>query len=134
MAGSSIPVTEEQLEIGKRTVETGRAVRVRKHVDEQQVRADVPVASEAVDVERVPIGRVVAEPPQVRQEGDVTVVPVIEERLVTRKELVLVEEIRLTRRREVVQAQEDFTLRRERVEVERFDPDTGRWVSEGGPD
>ena len=131
---SSIPVTEEQLEIGKRTVETGGAVRVRKQVDEQQVQAQVPVARDTVDVERVPVGRVVDEAPAVRQEGDVTVVPVIEERLVTRKELVLVEEIRLTRRREVAQAQEDLTLRRERVVVERLDPGTGRWVSEGGPD
>ncbi|TFZ05500.1 DUF2382 domain-containing protein [Ramlibacter henchirensis] len=129
--GTTIPVTEEQVEIGRRTVDSGRPVRVRKHVDEEQVRAEVAVAREAVDVERVPIGRVVDAPPSVRREGDVTVVPVIEERLVTRKELVLVEEIRLTRRREVAQAQEDLTLRRERVVVERFDPDTGQWLPEG---
>jgi len=42
----------------------------------------------------------VDEPPQVRHEGEVMVVPVVQERLVTHKELVLVEEIRLTRRRQ----------------------------------
>lgn len=129
--GTTIPVTEEQVEIGRRTVDSGRPVRVRKHVDEKPVRAEVPLVREAVHVERVRLGHVVDVAPPVRQEGEVTVVPVIEERLVTRKELVLVEEIRLTRRREVAQAQEDFTVRRERVVVERFDPDTGQWLPEG---
>jgi uncharacterized protein (TIGR02271 family) len=123
-------VTEEQAEIGVRQVDSGRAVRVRKHVDEDAVQANVSVEHEVVDIERVAVGRVVDQPPPMRREGDVTIVPVIEERLVTRKELVLVEEIRLTRRREAVQAQEDLTLRRERVVVERFDPDAGRWIPE----
>jgi uncharacterized protein (TIGR02271 family) len=129
-SGASIPVTEEQLEIRRRTVDSGRPVRVRKHVEDEAVRVEVPVARETVEVERVPIGRVVDEPPPVRREGDVTVVPVIEERLVTRKELVLVEEVRLTHGRQVEQVQEDVVLRRERVVVERFDPDTGRWLAE----
>jgi uncharacterized protein (TIGR02271 family) len=129
-SGTTIPVTEEHVEVGRRTVDTGRTVRVRKHVHQEPVQAQVAVARDTADVERVPVGRVVAQAPPVRQEGDVTVVPVIEERLVTRKELVLVEEIRIGRRREVVQAREDLTLRRERVVVERFDPDTGQWLSE----
>ena len=119
------------MEIRRRLVDSGRPVRVRKHVDEAPARAEVPVAHETVDIERVPIGRVVDEAPPLRQGGDVTVVPLIEERLGTRKELVLVEEIRLTRRREVVRAQQDLSLRRERVVVERFDPDTGQWLPEG---
>ena len=66
----------------------------------------------------------------VRHEGDVMVVPVVQERLVTRTELVLVEEIRLTRRREVTQAEAKVVLRREHVVVERFDPDTDQWVAD----
>ena len=90
------------------------------------------VTTEMVEVQRVAVGRVVDEPPAVRHEGDVMVVPVVQERLVMRKELVLVEEIHLTRRREVTQAQADVVLRRERVTVERFDPDTGQWHAEPG--
>jgi len=126
-----LAVTEEQVAIGRRTVDSGRPVRVRKQVHENPVRVEVPVAHERVDVERVPVGRVVDVPPAVRQDGDVTVVPVIEERVVTRKELVLVEEIRLIRRRAQSQALKDVTLRREHVVVERFDPDTGEWLPEG---
>jgi uncharacterized protein (TIGR02271 family) len=128
---NTIPVTEEALEISRRRVDTG-ALRVRKHVQEEAVNAQEPVVRDTVDVERVPIGRVVDSAPGMRQEGDVTVVPVIEERLVTRKELVLVEEIRLTRRREVTQASADLTLRRERVVIERFDPVAQQWLSEEG--
>lgn len=125
-----IPVTEERLEIERRTVDTGHALRVRKRVHEEQAEVDEPLITEHVDAERVPIGRVIDQPVGIRHEGEVTIVPVIEERLVARKELVLVEEIRLTRRREVRQAREQVTLRRESVVVERFDPATQQWLSQ----
>jgi stress response protein YsnF len=125
-----IPVIEERLEIGRRTVETGGVVRVHKHVDEVPTEVRESLVTEHVDTERVPIGRVLQEPIGIRHEGDVTIIPVIEERLVMRKELVLVEEIRLTRRREVREAREQVTLRRERVTVERFDPQTQEWLSQ----
>lgn len=129
---ASIPVTEEQLHVGRRVSETG-GLRVRKRVEEVPVEAGGPVVHETVEVERVRVDRVVDGPPRIREEGDVTVVPVVEERLVTRKELVLVEEIRLTRRRRETPAEAQLTLRRERVDIERFDPESGQWQPEGGP-
>jgi uncharacterized protein (TIGR02271 family) len=126
-----VPVTEERLEVGRRTVETG-AVRARKRVHEETGQVSEPLVTEYVDAQRVPIGRVLQDPVGIRQEGDVTIVPVIEERLVVRKELVLVEEIRLTRRREVHEATEQVKLRRESVIVERFDPETQQWLSQDG--
>lgn len=131
----SVKVTEEQLDVHRETVDTGRPLRLRKQVEEEPVVVREPLDIETVQVERVPIGRVVDGWPAVRQEGDVTVVPVIEERLVTRKELVLVEEIRLTRQRKVVHGQAEVSLRREHVLVERFDPGSGQWLPEtGDPD
>ena len=129
----AVPVTEERLEVGREVVQTG-AVRLRKEVDEVTAQLREPVTTEAVDVQRVPVNRVVDQPPEVRYEGDVMVVPVIEERLVTRKELVLVEEVRLTRRRQQAVVQQDVPLRRERVVVERLDPGTGRWRADDGAD
>jgi uncharacterized protein (TIGR02271 family) len=125
-----LPVTEEQLDVGRRTVETG-AVRVRKRVQEVTGQLTEPLISEFVETQRVPVGRVLQEPVGIRQEGEVTIVPVVEERLVLRKELVLVEEIRLTRRREEHNATEQVTLRRESVVIERFDPETQQWLSQG---
>jgi hypothetical protein len=55
---------------------------------------------EAVNVERVPVNRFIDEPAETRQEGDVTIVPVMEEVLVVQRRLMLKEEIRITRRRE----------------------------------
>jgi stress response protein YsnF len=126
----TVPVTQERLEVEREVVDTGRTLRLRKQVEEVPAEVREPVVTEVVDVQRVPVGRVVAQPPPVRHEGDVMVVPVVEERLVTRKELVLVEEIRLTRRREVVEGRAEVVLWRERVLIERFDPGTGQWHPE----
>jgi stress response protein YsnF len=127
-----VPVIQEQLHVTREVVDTGRTLRLRKQVEEVPAQVREPVATEVVDVQRVAVGRVVDELPEVRYEGDVTVVPVVEERLVMRKELVLVEEIRLTRRRDMAMAEGEVVLRRERVTVERFNPDTGQWQPEPG--
>jgi len=127
----TVPVTEEQLEIHREIVDTGHTLRLRKHVEQSNVPFDERLAREHIDVERHPIGRVVEAVPPVRNEGDVIIVSVVEERLVTRKELVLVEEIRLTPRREAARVQGEVPLRRERVVVERLDPKTNQWRPEG---
>jgi hypothetical protein len=64
------------------------------------------------------IGRPLEAPAASRVEGDWYVVPVMEEVLVVRKQLMLKEEVRI-RRQPVTEAQEvRETLRRERVELE----------------
>ena len=127
---TTVSVTQEQLDIGRRVVDTGGALRLRKQVEEVPTEVREPLVTEVVDAERVPIGRVLDAPVGIRHEGDVTIVPVVQERLVLRKELVLVEEIRLTRRREVSESHEQLTLRRERVVIERLDPATQQWLSQ----
>lgn len=117
----AVPVVEEQLEVERARVHTG-SVHVHKQVEEVPAHIQEPVTAEVVDVQRVPVGRVVEQPPQVRHEGDVLVVPVVQERLVLRKELVLVEEVRITRRLEHRMAEQQTTLRRERVDIVRHAP------------
>ena len=73
-------------------------VRLRKRVHEDEEVLDVPVQTEAIEVERVPVGRWLDAPADVRHEGDTTVYPVVEEVLVVEKRLRLVEEVRVTRR------------------------------------
>ena len=99
---------------------------------EKLVHADVvdvsePLALETLDVKRVSINRDVDGPVGVRYEGDTTVFPILEERLVTRKQLVLVEEIRVTKISRVDRATQPITLRREEVIIERQDPVSGEW-------
>jgi stress response protein YsnF len=79
----------------------------------------VPLSRERVEVERVAVNRIVEQAPAVRTEGDVTIIPVLEEVLVVEKRLMLREEVRLVRRREETREQQTVTLRKEEVEVTR---------------
>lgn len=113
-----IPVLDERAEVVKRPVERGR-VQVRIEVDERQEAVRAALRQEDASVERVLVGRVVTDRPAVREEAGVLIVPVVEERLVVRTELVLKEELRITRRERVEQVSVPVRLRSERVEVAR---------------
>lgn len=121
--GLVIPVVEERLEVARERVETGR-VRISKSVEAREVVVDDPLKRETVRVEHVPINQVVTgEVPRVREEGDITVIPILEERIVTRTELVLVEEVRIHRDHSEYHDPQRVTLRKEVVAVERFGED-----------
>lgn len=117
-----IPALQESLEIGRRTVETGR-VRIHKEVHSRVVQVEAPVVHERVVVERVPVDREVDRnaPPGVREENGVLVVPVLEEILVVERRLVLKEELRVSRIREETRVVRDVALAEEHVIVERVD-------------
>lgn len=120
-----IPVIEERLDISKELLTTG-LVHVQKSVHEHEVVISEPLTAETVHVERVPMDLIVESLPAVRTEGDVTVIPVVEEVLVTRKQLRLVEEVRITRVRSTSVHQENLTLRSEKVTVDRQTPLTSK--------
>ena len=135
-----VPVVEETAVVYKEQVVTDR-VRLHKRVHEDREVLDIPVRTEALEVERVPVGRFVEAAPAIRQEGDTTVYPVVEEVLVVEKRLRLVEEVRVTRRQETRRVQKRVGLRREEVVVERDaaprdadrDPGAGSGADRPGP-
>jgi uncharacterized protein (TIGR02271 family) len=118
-----IPVTREELQVDKRTVETGRGVRIHKTVHEQEQIVDQPLLQDELAVEHVPVGTMVeaGQQPTMRHEGDTLVVPVFEEVLVVEKRLRLKEEIRITRRSREVHTPQRVTLKSEQIAIERFD-------------
>lgn len=117
-----IPVVEEELRVGRRTVETGRGVRLHKTVAEEHVRIDETLAHEALEIERVPIDAwVEGDLPTRRYENETLVIPVLEEVLVVQKRVRLKEEIRITATARQQPASERVVLRREQISVERFD-------------
>ena len=63
------------------------------------VNIDEPLFSDDVSVERVPVNRIVDSPPETRQEGEITIIPVIEEVITVEKRLLLREEVRIRRSR-----------------------------------
>jgi uncharacterized protein (TIGR02271 family) len=116
----TIPVTEDVLVVGRRTVDVG-TVRVSKTTETRQAIVDEPVITEELHIERRRLDRFVSsdEPPPIRTEGDTTVIPVLEEVLVVEKRLMLREEVRITRVRRAGHSPQEVELRRERVHVER---------------
>jgi uncharacterized protein (TIGR02271 family) len=113
-----IPVAREELSVDKRTVETGRIV-VCKTVTTGSEKVEVPLAHDEIDIERVAIDRVVEQLPEQRYEGDVLVIPVLEEVVVVKKQWVLKEELRLRKRSVQTTQEETVALRTEHVEVGR---------------
>ena len=75
---------------------------------------------EAVNVERVPINRVVAAPESARRENGVLIIPLYEETLVVEKRLVLVEELRITIEQTTQNASQTVALRREEAHIENL--------------
>ncbi|SRR5579883_3359538 len=119
-APAVIPVIEEELVAGAREVKTG-TVRVSKHVEQVRKIVTAPAVHDVVEVNRVPVNRVIDSMPKMREEGDVLVIPVVEEELVVQKRLVLKEEIHIRRKRTKERVSKEVTLDREQATVERLD-------------
>jgi stress response protein YsnF len=116
----TIPVVNERAFIDKRVVEKG-VVRVRTLVDEDTAWVREDLVSEEVVVDRVAIGREVKRPPKVRHEGDVMIIPVVEEVLVVEKRLVLKEELHVRRIASTLTVEETVPVRSMRAVVERYE-------------
>jgi len=120
-----IPLVEETATVGKRQVVTGR-VRVQTVTDTIEEVAQANVQRETVEVTRVPVDRIVESAPEIRTEGDVTILPVVEEVLVVEKRLLLKEELHIRRRVETETVEVPVTLRKQRAVVEREASDDPR--------
>lgn len=120
----SVPVFEETLSLDTRKVVSGR-VRVATRTEE--IDQTLPAALSSVDVEvvRVPVDHRIDVMPQVVTEGRVTIIPVVEERLVVTRELYLREEVHVRRVERTEAVEVEATTRRQIVEVERIPADPG---------
>jgi uncharacterized protein (TIGR02271 family) len=124
-----IPVLEEELKVGKRRVETG-STKVSIGVREIEEVIEQPLIDEKVEVTRVAIDRFIDRPAETRTEGEVTIVPVMEEVLVVEKKLRLKEELHIIRTAQTrVQTHKD-TLYKEEVTVEHTDLTRGKGNSQ----
>lgn len=120
---ATLRLLAEELSVTKETHETGR-VRVSTRTHEREALIDEDLAREHVEIETVPIARRIDAVPQIRQEGDTTIIPVVEERLVVERQLVLKEEVRVKRVRTTERHQEKVALRQQEAVVTRNRPET----------
>lgn len=106
----------ERMQVERRHRETGTVrVAVRTAIHDHVI--DEMLTSTTAQIERVPVGRIVGEMPQTREEGDTIVVPIVEEIVVTR--LLLKEEVRITRVSSTRRYQDTISLRAEEAIVTR---------------
>ena len=113
-----IPLLEEELSVDKRVVETGR-VKVSRVTHSHEQMVDELLHHEKVEVVRIPVDRPIEAMPSIRQDGDVTIVPVVEEVLKVERSLVLKEEVHIRRIKTTERHQEQVTLRRQEATVLR---------------
>lgn len=116
-SNETIPVIREELEVGKREVETG-GVRLRSRIVEEEVAENVSLREETVHVERTPVDRAATEA-DIREDAiemqERAEVPVVN------KEARVVEEISLSK--EVTEREETVrdTVRDTEVDIEKLD-------------
>lgn len=111
-------VVEENPLIRKKRVETGE-VKVKKSVSEKMKSVSVPLQSEEVVIERVPVDQVFDSAQSNRQEGDTWIIPVQEEILVVEKKVLVREEVRISTRKSIQEKEVLMSLRSEEIRIDR---------------
>lgn len=125
MQGETIPVIEENLQVGKRTVEQG-GVRLRSRVIEKPVEETLRLRQERVIVDRRPVNREVTEADLANfKEGEIEITERAEVPVVS-KEARVVEEIAVGKQVEERNQTISDTVKRTDVEVEQIDNSTDR--------
>lgn len=117
-----IPLVEEQATVSTEQRITGR-IRVTTHTETAESMIPLELSQADVEVTRVPVDREIDHAPEVVTKGDLTIIPVVEERLVVTRQLFLREEIhiRRTERSEVVEV--PVTTRKQTATIERIPVD-----------
>ena len=119
----------EEVAVTRETAETGR-LRIAKVTRTRDHLIDELLARETVEVERVPIGRDVTAVPAVRDDGETMIIPIVEERLVVERRLVLKEELHVRRVRTSERFRETVPLRYQEAEVTRLPPQASATTGE----
>jgi stress response protein YsnF len=118
-AETILPIHKEEVTISRRVV-AGDVVRISTVTDQREQLVDEPVFQERVEIEHVEIGREIEAVPEITQNGEVTIIPVVEEVLVVQRRLVLKEELHVRRVRENSRHQETVLLREQKAVVTRI--------------
>ncbi|MBB2964621.1 DUF2382 domain-containing protein [Methylobacterium sp. R2-1] len=119
-----LPVVEETAHIEKHLREVGR-IRVSTKTETIKNVLRESLHGNVVGVSRLPIDRIIQEGepvPQTRTEGNVTIIPILEEVLVVEKRLILKEEVHIRETSTNQDVEVPVTLHKQRAVIERFGP------------
>ena len=119
-----LPLVEEGARVEKRNVVMGR-FRIATHTETPDQIVRETLDYQAVEVSRISVDRMLLlgeAVPQIRTEGDVTVIPLMEGVLVVEKRLVLKEELRVHRRVETGVFEQTVPVLRRSAVIDHLDP------------
>jgi uncharacterized protein (TIGR02271 family) len=114
----TVPMHAEEISVSRRQV-AGDTVQVSTVTREEERLVDEQLTHERIEVERVPIGRPVDAAPPVREEGDTTIMSVVEEIVVVERRLILKEEVHIRRVRVSERHRETVMVRKQDATVTR---------------
>jgi stress response protein YsnF len=117
-----VPLHEE-ISVSRREIKKAN-VQVALVTGTREQLIDEELTQVRVEIERAPIDRVVDVVPPIRQAGDITIIPVVEEIVVVERRLVLKEEVRVRRVSTKEQHRETVVLRQQDAVVTREEPDS----------
>ncbi|CAM3280435.1 YsnF/AvaK domain-containing protein [Aequorivita lipolytica] len=116
----TIKVHEEELNITKKDVETGK-VNIHKKVDTENFSEKIPLATENFIIKHIDFNKEVKKTPKIREKGNITIIPVVKEVAVITKKLMLIEEIHIIKVRTVTNKIIKTTLRKEKIIINKED-------------
>lgn len=117
-----IPLAEEQAEVTTTRV-VDRRIRIHRSTTTAEKLLETELWHEEVEIKHIEKNETLEEGyfPQVRQEGDVLIVPVIEEQVEIIRRHILKEEVHIHKLKKNEQFQQKVTLRSQELEISKED-------------
>lgn len=109
----------EDLVVGRRIVERA-SVRIATVTRSHDRLVEEELTHRRVEIVHVPVGRFVDAVPPVREDGDLTILPVVEEVVIVERRLLLKEEVHIRRVQQTAQHVETIVLRTQEAVVTRI--------------
>jgi stress response protein YsnF len=116
----NIPLQSEEVTVSRHEV-AGDTVRIGTVTREHIHQIDESLTHTRVNIERVPVGRLIDSVPPIREEGDTTVLSVVEEVIVIERRLILKEEVRIRRVQVAERYQDIVAVRHQDVTINRIE-------------
>jgi len=119
---NTVSLAEERVELGTKKV-VDRRVRITRSTRSDEKLIEAELTHEDALIKRISINEAVSSGniPQVRQEGEVTIIPIIEERVEIVKYYVLTEEIHVIKKIRKEIHQENIILRSQAINISTED-------------
>ena len=111
-----IPLHVEEISVSRREIKKAN-LQIALVTGTREQLIDEELTHVRVKIERVPIDQTLEAMPPIRQEGDITIIPVVEEIIVVERRLVLKEEVRVRRVSTKEQYHETVVLRQQEAVV-----------------